>query len=173
MPYTVAEFDALPEPEAVALLTTCCAGATWAARVAAGRPYGDRHALLDAVSVAIAGLDDHGRAEALAGHPRIGEPSESASSQREQSAVATADARMLAALAAGNRAYEDRFGHVYLVRAAGRSAAELLDILHRRLGNDPATEGAEVCSALADITRLRLERLVLDEADAASRGSLR
>ena len=45
----------------------------------------------------------------------------SATSQREQSAVRGEET--LAALAAGNRTYEERFGHVYLVAASGRSSS--------------------------------------------------
>ena len=52
------------------------------------------------------------------------------------------------------------FGHVFLIRAAGRSAAEMLAELRRRLGNDPATERREVVDQLAQITRLRVERLL-------------
>ncbi len=72
----------------------------------------------------------------------------------------SADDAVRAALLAGNRAYEARFGHVYLIRAAGRSPAEMLAALQRRLGNDPDTERGEVTRQLAEITRLRVERLV-------------
>ncbi|HEU4347997.1 MAG TPA: 2-oxo-4-hydroxy-4-carboxy-5-ureidoimidazoline decarboxylase, partial [Actinoplanes sp.] len=64
------------------------------------------------------------------------------------------------ALADGNRAYERRFGHVYLVSASGRTADEMLELLHRRLGNDPATEWAVVREELAKINRIRLTKLL-------------
>ena len=102
-------------------------------------------------------------AYALAGHPRIGERCAHASSRREQSGVAGAGAQVLDALAAGNRAYEERFGHVYLVCANGRPAGELLAVLRGRLGNDPATERRVLRAELREINRLRLERL-LEEA---------
>ena len=71
-------------------------------------------------------------AEALAGHPRIGERTrEGSRSRQEQSGVTGEDTR--AALAQLNRTYEDRFGHVYLVCATGRSADELLAMLGDRL----------------------------------------
>ena len=66
------------------------------------------------------------------------------------------------ALAEGNREYENRFGHVYLVCASGRSGEELLDVLRSRLGNDPAYERTVVRTELGSINRLRLQRL-LDE----------
>jgi 2-oxo-4-hydroxy-4-carboxy-5-ureidoimidazoline decarboxylase len=63
-------------------------------------------------------------------------------------------------LAAGNRAYERRFGHVYLVCATGRTADEMLALLHRRLGNDPASERVVVRDELAKINRIRLTKLL-------------
>ena len=57
------------------------------------------------------------------------------------------------AMADGNREYERTFGHVYLVSAAGRSAQEMLDFLHERLGNDPVTEREIVRTQLATINR--------------------
>jgi 2-oxo-4-hydroxy-4-carboxy-5-ureidoimidazoline decarboxylase len=74
--------------------------------------------------------------------------------------VGSADDATRAALAEGNRAYEQRFDRVFLVRAAGRSPEELLAELRRRLGNDEETERAEVTGQLAEITALRVRELV-------------
>jgi 2-oxo-4-hydroxy-4-carboxy-5-ureidoimidazoline decarboxylase len=74
--------------------------------------------------------------------------------------MGTADDDLRAALVEGNQEYEARFDHVYLIRAAGRSPAEMLAELHRRLGNDEASERVEVTGQLAEITRLRVEGLV-------------
>ena len=71
-----------------------------------------------------------------------------------------ADAAVRAALLEGNRAYEERFDHVFLIRAAGRSPGEMLAELRRRLANDAETERAEVIEQLAQITALRLEELL-------------
>ena len=67
---------------------------------------------------------------------------------------------MQAAVREGNLAYERRFGHVFLIRAAGRSAEEMLAELRWRLANDEPSERAEVTEQLAQITRSRLERLL-------------
>ena len=97
--------------------------------------------------------------EAMAGHPRIGErPVAGSESSREQAGVSGDEVR--AALARGNRTYEDRFGHVYLVAASGRTGEELLDILRSRLLNDRDTERRVVREELGRINRLRLTRLV-------------
>lgn len=153
-------FDVLPEADAVAELEGCCASPDWARAVAAGRPYGSVDALVERAGGALAALTEDEIDLALAGHPRIGERSTHTSSQREQSGIAGADAGTLDELAAGNRAYEERFGHVYLVFANGRPAAELLDILHTRLHNDAPTERALLRQELHKINATRLRRLL-------------
>jgi 2-oxo-4-hydroxy-4-carboxy-5-ureidoimidazoline decarboxylase len=74
--------------------------------------------------------------------------------------MSDADAEVRAALVDGNRAYEERFGHVFLIRAAGRSPEEMLAELRRRLANDEAVERAEATEQLAQITALRVRGLV-------------
>lgn len=128
-----------------------------------GRPFQSEDAVLSAADAALAGLTDGEIEDALAGHPRIGErpgAGHSTWSAEEQSDVAGAGADVQAALAAGNRAYEEKFGHVYLVCATGRSASELLMILEQRLTNDPATERAVVRAELGKINRIRLTRML-------------
>ncbi|MFZ2178198.1 MAG: 2-oxo-4-hydroxy-4-carboxy-5-ureidoimidazoline decarboxylase, partial [Rhodococcus sp. (in: high G+C Gram-positive bacteria)] len=100
--------------------------------------------------------------QALSGHPRIGGRADNSSSAREQSAVASADDAVRENLRAGNEEYEKKFGHVYLVCASGRSAQELLAILHERLRNDSLTERRILRRELAAINRLRLEGLLDD-----------
>jgi 2-oxo-4-hydroxy-4-carboxy-5-ureidoimidazoline decarboxylase len=158
----MAEFDQLPDADAEAALLACCAAPDWARRLAAARPYGTLDALLTRADAELAGLDEAQVDLALAGHPRIGERPVHAASVREQRGVAGAPASVLTALADGNRAYEQRFGHVYLVCADGRPAAELLDVLHARLANDPATERAVLRAELGKINRIRLARLLED-----------
>nr|WP_211214395.1 2-oxo-4-hydroxy-4-carboxy-5-ureidoimidazoline decarboxylase [Actinomycetospora chiangmaiensis] len=148
-------FDGLPAAVAEEVLLGCCAAPGWAAAVAAGRPYGSLDALVAAATEHVLALDDAELAAALAGHARIGAPRDPVGS-REQAGLGDVDRT---ALAEGNRAYEERFGHVYLVRAAGRSGPEMLALLRERLRNDAATEGGVVRAQLAEITVLRLEAL--------------
>lgn len=154
-------FDELPEDEARALLATCLDVPRWADEVLAGRPYGSPDALLARASASAATLDDGEREAALARHPRIGERAgaghDAAHSAREQSGVDRSDAEVLQRLADGNRAYEERFDRVFLIRAAGRDSREILAELERRLGNDDATERAETVDQLGQIALLRLE----------------
>jgi 2-oxo-4-hydroxy-4-carboxy-5-ureidoimidazoline decarboxylase len=157
---SVAAFDGLPPVEAERELLTVCTAPRWARAVAAGRPYRSVEALQAAAAAA---LTDADLDEAMAGHPRIGDRTGGGQSRREQSAVAAAEADVLTALAEGNREYEERFGHVYLVRASGRSADDLLATLRARLRNDPATERSVALGELAAINRLRIARLFAED----------
>lgn len=160
---TLEQFNSAEEDAAERLLLACAAVPRWARAVAAGRPYASRDALLDAARTAASPWIEEEVDAALARHPRIGERAEgqdadAAHSRREQSGVDTSDADVAERLRAGNRAYEERFGHVFLIRAAGRSAAEILSALDERLGNDPATERRVVAEQLREIAVLRLEK---------------
>lgn len=156
-------FNALPGTEAGRRLATCLDVPRWVDTVLAGRPYADLDALLTVASVA-ADLDDAELEAALARHPRIGERAgaghDAAFSGREQSGVDRSDAEVVRRLADGNRAYEERFDRVFLIRAAGREAPEILAELERRLGNDDATERAETVDQLRQIALLRLAQVV-------------
>jgi len=156
----LAAFNAVPNQRARELLLACCHAGHWAAAVADGRPYGSMEELLARAHAELTGEDV---AEALAGHPRIGEApaaGQSSRSRSEQAGVDGADGTVRAGLAAGNRAYEERFGHIYLVCASGRGAQELLNILRDRLRNDPATERQVVRAELGKINDLRLTTLM-------------
>ena len=69
-----------------------------------------------------------------------------------------APADTLARLAAGNRAYEEKFGYIYIVCATGKTALEMLEILESRLRNDPDTELRAAAEQQRQIMRLRLEK---------------
>lgn len=161
----IAAFNALDAAAAAGALLRCCTSTAWASRVVAGRPYPEPGRLYAAADAAALDLDAAGMAEALAGHPRIGErpagPGHEASA-REQAGVAAADAGVLRAIAGGNAEYERRFGHVYLVCASGRSAADLLAVLHRRLRDDAATEERTTRAELCRINRIRLAGMLAD-----------
>jgi 2-oxo-4-hydroxy-4-carboxy-5-ureidoimidazoline decarboxylase len=145
-------------PEVDQLLEVC-ASAMWAQRVAAGGPYSDVDSLLEQADRVLARLPNAEIDAALAGHPRIGGPIDNPSSAREQACVQNAAEQVRTELADKNRAYEDKFGYVYLVCASGRSAEELLDNLTERLDNDAETERRVVRTELMKINRQRLKRL--------------
>ncbi len=158
-------FNALPAPEARTLLLSCLGVGRWADDVVAGRPYASVDAVLVAAADAAAELSEAELDAALSGHPRIGERASSPEhqselSEREQAGVDPDDHATAAELAAGNAAYEDRFDRVFLIRAAGRSAPEILTELHRRLTNDDPTERTETVTQLREIAVLRLKEML-------------
>jgi OHCU decarboxylase len=157
--------DTWAADDVAAELHTCLASPSWAAAVVAGRPHGTGTAWLAAADRAYAALGDDEVARALAAHPRIGQAPtgagrEAGLSRGEQAAVTAADDAVKAEIAAGNAAYEERFGRVFLIRAAGRSPARILDALRRRLTQDDAAELAEAREQLRQITLLRLAGLL-------------
>lgn len=161
MPVTASTFDTLPPAAATAAVQACCASRRWQALVVAGRPYGSFAALAAASDTALASLDWNDVLEALAAHPRIGRRAagdgvEARWSRSEQAAAATRDADVAARLHAGNVAYEERFGWVFLVCATGKSPEQVLASLSSRLDHDVPTEQAEVREQLRQIVRLRL-----------------
>lgn len=153
--------NALGPLEAEVELRACCASPRWATRVAGGRPYPTAEATYIAAEQAWWSLDATDWLEAFAGHPRIGErdPADPITSA-EQAGVDGARGDTLNALAEGNRRYEERFGHVFLVFATGKTADQMLAILGDRLGNDPETERVIAAGEQWKITRRRLERLL-------------
>ena len=155
-------FNALPEEAAVAELLAVCHSGRWAERVPAGRPYPGLDALQAAADEVWMALDPADWLEAFKAHPRIGESGGRSAdwSRQEQAGVGGVGAEVRERLAAGNAEYEQRFGHVFLISAAGRDAAEILDALQARLGNDPGTELRVAAGEHRRITRLRLEKLV-------------
>lgn len=162
---TLDELNAAPEGELRALLQACADVPAWADAVLAGRPYADAAALESVADKAARELSPEEVDRALAAHPRIGERAEgrrteAAWSRAEQGGVSR-DEQTRAALSDGNRAYEARFGRVFLICASGLSGEEILSALRRRLTHDEATEQAVVADELRKIALLRL-RKVLD-----------
>jgi 2-oxo-4-hydroxy-4-carboxy-5-ureidoimidazoline decarboxylase len=160
----LAAFNSLSADEAKGLLRTCLDVPRWVDEVEEGRPYAGWPALREAAELAASRLTDAELEAALARHPRIGERAgaghDSEHSMREQSGVDADDLETARRLAAGNAAYEQRFDRVFLIRAAGRSAEEILRELDRRLTNDDETERRETVQQLGEIALLRLESTV-------------
>ena len=164
----VAALDALPADEAAELLASCCGARAWVRGMLERRPFVTREALFAAADDVWWSLTAADWLEAFAHHPRIGERGAAPAAERparaagwsadEQRGAAAATDDVRTALAEGNREYERRFGHIYLVCATGRSAADLLATLRSRLSNDPATELRVAAGEQAKITRLRLDR---------------
>lgn len=150
-------------------LAVCLHAQEWVDQMLACRPYRSLPALEQAAAAAALELSEDGFREALAAHPRIGErptdaSASSAHSRREQAGIGdlAQQSTTAARLHAVNTAYETRFGHVFLVRAAGRTAEEVLQAAQDRLGNDPEVEAVVARQQLGEIAVLRLHDLLAD-----------
>ena len=158
----------LPPDEAEAELLKCCGSPRWASLVAARRPFRDASELMLTADAAWWSLGPEDWLEAFRSHPKIGEKKAEAAtteqarrwSEGEQSGARSASTETLAELAEANRAYEERFGHIFIICATGKTAEEMLAALRARLGNDPREEPRVAAEEQRRITRLRLEKLL-------------
>lgn len=161
----LARFNELPAERAAESVRLCCASSAWVTAMVAGRPYAERAPLLTASVRVLAELDWADVGEALAAHPRIGERvsgggQEATWSRREQSGMDQSTAEVRQALFEANQAYEDRFGHVFLIFATGRTDVDMLVAARARVGNDQATEQGVVRQELTRIVDRRLTNLL-------------
>ncbi len=156
---TLGSFNAASVQDAERTALACCASATFARAVADGRPYPDADALLAAVDATFKALSWDDIVEAMDEHPRIGDRAvRGGMSAAEQSGAAAASDEVRQGLADGNLAYEQRFGHIFLICASGLSGRQMLDQLRARLEHDEEAERAVVRDELRKITRLRMTK---------------
>lgn len=164
----LSRLNSLAAAEAREELRRCCGASRWVDAMAARRPFPDAAAVFTAAVEEWAGLAPSDWSEAFAHHPRIGDKealrARFATTRQwaagEQAGMNAASEEILDALARGNRDYEARFGHIFIVCATGKGAGELLSLLQARLRNDPEIERRLAAAEQAKITRLRLERLL-------------
>ncbi|WP_405499514.1 2-oxo-4-hydroxy-4-carboxy-5-ureidoimidazoline decarboxylase [Streptomyces niveus] len=160
-PPGLTRFNTSSDSAARAALHEVCASTAWGSALLAHRPYATTDALLAASDTATAGLTADALAAAMAGHPPIGRPKPGdPTSAREQRGMAGASDELRAELLDLNLAYQDRFGHVFLICATGRTGEQMRDAVRIRIGNSPEQERAVVRTELGKINRIRLTRLV-------------
>ncbi len=166
--FGIERLNLLSPSDAERELLACCGAPSWARTMVAARPFASLSLAKSTAREVWSTLTKSHWLEAFRAHPRIGEKKAEKEqgatakqwSTEEQSKAATASAETIAALEATNRAYEAKFGHIYIVCATGKTADEMLALAKARLGNDAATELAVAAEEQAKITDLRLERLV-------------
>lgn len=167
-------WNALNADEAAAAVLPCCGSRAWAAGLARKRPLSTLPELLAGSDSAWWSLPPEDWQEAFATHPALGEQHAAATaqslawSQGEQSRLAVGEASLRERIAANNRAYQERFGRVFLLRAAGRSAAEILAIQQQRLHNTPEAELQESAEQQREITHLRLQRWLQEQEESTA-----
>lgn len=161
--------DEAPPGPAADELRVCCGSPRWIDRMLSRRPFGSLAEARRAARQEWFALPPDEWKIAFAHHPRIGDAdalrarfggAAAASSGREQAGVTVADASVLRALIDGNRDYEARFGYIFIVSAAGKSAEQMLDTLRVRLGNQAPEEILIAAEEHAKICDLRLAAVV-------------
>ncbi|BCL23892.1 2-oxo-4-hydroxy-4-carboxy-5-ureidoimidazoline decarboxylase [Streptomyces tuirus] len=163
-PPGLARFNTLEEHAAHSALHEACASTAWAERLLATRPYATAEDLYAASDAAMAELTAADLDEAMAGHPPIGRPKPGdPTSAREQRGMAGASDALKAEMLELNLAYQERFGHVFLICATGRTGEQMRDAVRERIGNTPEREREIVRTELGKINRIRLARLVEDD----------
>jgi 2-oxo-4-hydroxy-4-carboxy-5-ureidoimidazoline decarboxylase len=166
-PPGLARFNALEDPAALAALHEVCTSAAWTGRLLAARPYATAEDLYEASDAAMAELTAADLEEAMAGHPPIGRPRPGdPASAREQRGMAGASEELRAEMLELNLAYQEKFGHVFLICATGKTGEQMRDAVRERIGNAPEREREIVRTELGRINRVRLARLVEEEPHA-------
>ncbi|MGK3991787.1 allantoicase [Sorangium sp. So ce1024] len=159
--------NALTEPEAAAALRVACGSSAWAAQMAAARPFRDEEHLLAAAAQGFARLGAEDWLEAFRAHPRIGETKAAEASatarrfsSQEQAGMSAAAQETREELARYNRAYDEKFGFIYIVCATGKSADEMLQMLRERIEHSPEEELGIAAEEQRKITEIRLKKLI-------------
>jgi len=173
---TLAAWNAADESAALGAMTACCGSKRWAQTMVKLRPVANIWALSEAADRMWSKMEEPDLLEAFACHPRIGErkrtlitePPDGAAAQsaewsrQEQSSANAANELVLDELKADNELYEQRFGFTYIVCATGKSAAEMLTILKRRLANDREAELREAAEQQRQIMQIRLGKWLVE-----------
>jgi allantoicase len=160
-------FHNLSRRQAVRALLDCCGSKKWAEKMAKQRPFVSPTELFESADRTWRDLQRKDWLEAFQHHPPVGgrraaanqSATQSRWSAKEQSTAQKATPEVLAALAAGNKAYADKFGYVFLICATGKTSDEILTSLKQRMPNDAEAELRGAAAEQCKITRLRLEKL--------------
>ena len=166
---SIEEFNTTPRNESFDALLACCGSRKWAELLLDERPFASDVALAQAAERVAGELTPEDWLEAIASHPRIGgragdipaQPQIASEwSSQEQSGTRSAGEQTLSDLTRANIAYEERFGHTFIVCATGKSSDEMLSLCRVRLNNDPVTELHVASLELRKIAQLRLQKLI-------------
>ena len=165
MPNPILEnWNHLPPAAATQTILPCNGSRAWAEQLASLRPFDSPFDLTCSADIIWRALPEEAWQQAFDSHPRIGEQhaksatAESLEWSAAEQSAANSDDDAKTALVAANRAYEQKFGRIFIVCATGKSAAEMLAILNQRMLNDPATELREAAEQQRRITQLRLRK---------------
>ncbi len=156
---TLHEFNILPKEELKKELFHCCGSKAWVEKMLPFVPAEDMVELLEDAEEQWWKCTESDWKEAFAQHPRIGDRKIDWASS-EQSEMTKASSEIIEALIEANKAYEEKFGYIFIVCASGKSAEEMLGMLQIRLQHDPEEEIRIAADEQNKITKLRIEKLL-------------
>lgn len=170
----LAQLNSLAPDDARQEFLKCCGSDNWARGMVAERPFANVDELLGKADRIWWSLEAGDWLAAFRSHPKIGEQNAaekvaaqvSAWSAAEQAGTRETAPETKLALAAGNREYEQRFGYIFIVCASGKTADEMLAILHARLSNDADKELQVAAEEQRKITQLRLNKMVVQSLES-------
>ena len=165
---TLEKLNYLSEADAKLACNTCCTSDTWVSGMVEARPFSDLYELQKVALNVWDKCQEADLLQAFEGHPKIGDLSSlrekyantKGLASNEQSGVNVATEEVLQALADGNNDYDKKNGFIFIVFATGKSAAEMLVLLQKRLLNDLATELKKAALEQSKITALRINKLL-------------
>ncbi len=164
---TIDWLNQLDEAAAQAEFQKCCGSSWWCERMERARPFADEESLKNEANRLFDEMPQAAWMEAFDSHPKIGVlnslrmrlAGNNQWSRGEQAGIQDSDEQLLADLAAGNAAYEAKFGYIFIVCASGLSAKEMLSRLNSRIKNEEGPELRIACYEQRKITHLRLDKL--------------
>jgi len=173
------ELNELNKESVKAELLKCCGSNAWVKRMTEKHPFKSEDELFNLAERTWHERSEEDWLEAFSHHPKLGDlesinqprqESGSASGGKfantsewageEQSGAKSATPEIIEELAVANKAYEKKFGFIYILCATGKTAKVMLSILRIRLNNDRETELKMAMVEQNKITKLRLEKLL-------------
>ncbi len=165
---TIDELNKLTADKAKAALAKCCGSSRWASQMTAQRPFENELQLLAAARDIWVACTRFDWLEAFTHHPRIGDVSDLQKkfsttkewADQEQKGVRSATSQILQQLTRLNKEYESKFGYIFIVRATGKSAEEMLAMVQQRLQNSTKDEIKIAMAEQGKITTIRIKKLL-------------
>jgi len=165
---TLEELNTLSQPQLSEELLKCCGSSSWVKMMMTYFPADSIEDILEHAGEMWYECNTDNWKEAFAHHPKIGDAesltksfaSTASWAMGEQSGISIASKDTIAALAQGNKEYEEKFGYIFIVCATGKSAEEMLELLQERLNNKPEEEIKIAANEQNKITKLRLQKLL-------------
>jgi OHCU decarboxylase len=158
---TLADLNALPEPEFVARLAGIFEHSPWVAeRAAAGRPFASRASLHAAMCAAVDAATPAEQLALIRAHPRLRRTARA----HEELTAASAREQRGAGIDDLNEAYTAKFAMPFILAVRGHTPQSIISACERRLHNAAADEQRAALREIGLIAGFRLADAVADTA---------